>query len=270
MPEKKVLFMDLDDTLLTKDKKVTPGNAAAVSAALDAGRKIVVCTGRPLCGASQLLKELHLDREGCYAICFNGAQVYDCFRQKTIFMQTLPLDQVRYIFSEADQWNIHAHTYDSHHLLCRKMDEETDYYFSTTKTPLRLVPELPDGLTEEPAKVILVDLHDHEKLEAFRAAHAEWAKGKITIVFSNAIYLEFVKEGISKGSAIRFLCGHLGIPMEETVGAGDSENDIPMLEACSVGCAVANASEACRSAADYVTENDCDHDAIAEIIRRYL
>ena len=44
----------------------------AISEALAAGHKIVFNTGRPLSGFLPILKELGLDREGCYAIAFNG------------------------------------------------------------------------------------------------------------------------------------------------------------------------------------------------------
>lgn len=268
--KKQILFLDLDDTLLTTDKKITPGNKAAIAAALKAGRKIVICTGRPLCGTGHIIEELNLQQDGCYAISFNGAQITDCFRNRTIKIDTLPMDHVRYLFAEADKEKIHAQTYDSHYLLCRSEDEETVYYAARTLAPLKLIPELPDGMTEEPAKMLLADLHSHQKLEDFRARHAEWARGKVSLVFSSEFYLEVVKEGVSKGSAIRYLCDYLQIPASETVGAGDSENDIAMLKACSTGCAMANATEACKAAADYVTKLDCNHDGTAEIIEKFL
>ena len=44
----RVLFTDLDGTLLNDAKEVTPGNQAAIDEALAKGHKIVVCTGRHL------------------------------------------------------------------------------------------------------------------------------------------------------------------------------------------------------------------------------
>ena len=47
----RVLFTDLDGTLLNDAKEVTPGNQSAIDEALAKGHKIVVCTGRPLASA---------------------------------------------------------------------------------------------------------------------------------------------------------------------------------------------------------------------------
>ena len=41
----RVLFTDLDGTLLNDAKEVTPGNQSAIDEALAKGHKIVVCTG---------------------------------------------------------------------------------------------------------------------------------------------------------------------------------------------------------------------------------
>ena len=86
----KIFFTDMDDTLLNSEKQVTKENMDAISEALAAGHKIVFNTGRPLSGFLPILKELGLDREGCYAIAFNGGLIYDCAAKKT-----LPHDSAR-------------------------------------------------------------------------------------------------------------------------------------------------------------------------------
>ena len=70
----KIFFTDMDDTLLNSEKQVTKENMDAISEALAAGHKIVFNTGRPLSGFLPILKELGLDREGCYAIAFTTAR----------------------------------------------------------------------------------------------------------------------------------------------------------------------------------------------------
>ena len=51
-----------------------------------------------------------------------------------------------------------------------------------------------------------------------------------------------------------------------TVGVGDYENDITMLEMADIGYAVKNASDDAKAAADRVTAVDNDHGAIAFVI----
>ena len=105
----KIFFTDMDDTLLNSEKQVTKENMDAISEALAAGHKIVFNTGRPLSGFLPILKELGLDREGCYAIAFNGGLIYDCAAQKTLHRRTIPLEYARVIFEKTQEAGLLRH-----------------------------------------------------------------------------------------------------------------------------------------------------------------
>ena len=64
----KILFTDLDGTLLDDRKQICPENREAIRRALAAGCSIVITTGRPLVSAQKLSKELGLTSPGCYSI----------------------------------------------------------------------------------------------------------------------------------------------------------------------------------------------------------
>jgi hypothetical protein len=51
---------------------------------------------------------------------------------------------------------------------------------------------------------------------------------------------------------------------------GDEKNDVSMIQAAKIGVAVSNAVEEAKEAADYITENDNNHDAVAEVIERFV
>lgn len=85
MTDKKILFTDLDDTLLDSRKRISEKNHRAVLEALDAGHRVVFNSGRPLVGMLPQLEELGLDKDGCFAVAYNGGLVYDCFRGETVF-----------------------------------------------------------------------------------------------------------------------------------------------------------------------------------------
>ena len=79
-----------------------------------------------------------------------------------------------------------------------------------------------------------------------------------------------MRAGVSKGDAVRRLAALLGVPIERTIAVGDQENDLPMIRAAGIGCAMANATDALKAEADYVTERDADHSGVAEIIKKFL
>ena len=62
----------------------------------------------------------------------------------------------------------------------------------------------------------------------------------------------------------------MGIPIANSVSAGDENNDISMIKSAGIGCAVANARPEVKAAADYVTERDNNQAAIAEIIKKFM
>ena len=75
--ETKILFADIDGTLLNDQKEIPKENMTAIQKALDLGHYVVVATGRPLDSAKAVAKDLGLMMQGCYLIAYNGAIVYD-------------------------------------------------------------------------------------------------------------------------------------------------------------------------------------------------
>ena len=66
------------------------------------------------------------------------------------------------------------------------------------------------------------------------------------------------------------MCDYLQIPIENSVAAGDAQNDIAMLEAAHVGAVMCNAFPGIAEHGNYVTESDNNHDGVAEIIHRFI
>ena len=270
MPNRKILFLDIDGTLLTADRELTEENRLAMEKARKMGHKLVICTGRPLFGALNIAERYHLADPGFFLICYNGGQIYDCASKKSIFKKSLDLADVRLIFKEADRLGLHLQSYSDKELLIRELDEESKSYLYYVQCAYRIVPELPDGVTDPPGKVLSISLDHPEKLEELRQSADEKTGGRVSSFYSHPSYLEFVPKGISKGSAVRMLCEHLGISLENSLAAGDMENDLSMIEAAGIGCAMANASPQVKAAADYVTVRDCNNSGVAEIIERFM
>ena len=88
----------------------------------------------------------------------------------------------------------------------------------------------------------------------------------LTVLRSNAYYLEVMDGTVDKAAGVRFLCGHYGIPVEEAAAFGDGENDVGMLKAVKYGFAMGNASKSVREQAAFVTLSN-DDEGILEVIR---
>lgn len=270
MNASKILFTDLDGTLLNDEKNISIGNRQAIKKALEHNHKIVITTGRPLPSALLLVEELGLTHEGCYAITYNGGLIYDCHNKKAIFRTTLPLAHVRHIFDVAREHNIHCNTYSDTHVISEKKTLELEKYCSRIKAPYELVGDINTYLTNEPVKVVMLDLAGRDRLAKVQAKISPWCNGIVNCFFSSAHILEFGPLEATKGNAVKYLCKYLDIPIENSVAAGDEENDISMLRAAGIGAVMANASSEIKKHGDYITTRNNNNDGIAEIIDKFL
>lgn len=267
-----IFFTDLDGTLLNDQKELTFENRRAIREALSQGHQVVIATGRPLCSAKRQAAKLNLTQKGCYIISFNGGELYDSYEQKSIYRKTLSFEQVRFLFDEAHRRGLHVQTYDGSHVVSEEDRPELHFYSRSTETPLLVVPDILKALPEEPCKVIVIsaDKNSREILSSYREEINRQVGHCMDLFFSNDFLMEHVPKNVSKGTAIRFLCDYLNIPLSETVAAGDAENDIPMLDTAGIGVAMCNAEDATKAHGDYVTKRDNNHDGVAEIIDRFI
>lgn len=67
-------------------------------------------------------------------------------------------------------------------------------------------------------------------------------------------FVEFLKDGVTKGHTLVELCKHLGVDRERVVAFGDGDNDQEMLHFAGLGCAMKNAKDAAKSQANCVIE----------------
>lgn len=269
----KMIFLDLDGTLLNDQKALPKENKEAIDAALAMGHKVLICTGRPLSSAKKLLPLFGLDRPGCYAITFNGGLIYDAGKEQAIYQKTLPLEQVSYVFQKAYEYGrIHVQTYTEAGFVTEYDTKESRDYERLTKTDRKVVRDLMEELNgQEPCKILTIAYdYDRSHIEGFREAMLDYCKDKMDVCFSCYEYLEFMPAGINKGNSIKWMCEYLGIPLENTVAVGDAENDITMLKTAGVGAVMKNAKAEIKQYGDYVTEKDNNEGGVAEVIRKFL
>ena len=273
----KLLFTDLDGTLLTDDKRILDADMAAIEGMLSRGHKLVLCTGRPLTSAKQLAQKYGFDKPGFFLVSFNGGLIYDYATENAILTRYIPVDEVKFIMDAAHRYGMHAHTYSGDLVVSEYETEQLKTYCRLMKMNYVVVKDIREYYGEfinvvvkPPIKVNIITPFDHSSLVDFRAEMRKTTAGKLFDVFSKPEMLEFSHMQSNKGDAVRFMAEYYKVPLEDTIAVGDEENDCPMIEAAGVGVAVANASPVAKAAADYVTANDNNHSAIAEVIEKFV
>ncbi|NBJ94413.1 Cof-type HAD-IIB family hydrolase [Parablautia muri] len=263
----KILFTDLDGTLLDSQKQISPYTREVLEKWSQAGHKLALCSGRDINSVKDVKRYLRLELPNMYVIGYNGGQIYDCTQNKTIHRAALTLDQTAHILEEADKCGVHVHTYTETNIVSPKDDEELVYYKRVIKTPIIINPNVMDVLTEGPCKCIGIELKDADKLEHFRLSLLSWAEDEgVSMIYSSPYYLEFFPATSGKGVAVKTLCELLGINPYFSVAAGDAQNDLSMIEAAGMGIAMLNGSEDVQMAATIITAYDNDHDGLAHAL----
>ena len=270
--EKKILFLDLDGTLLNDEKKVTPGNRLTIKEALARGHRVAIASGRPLESALEQARRAGLAGEGCFVIAYNGGNIYDCTAGELILRRTLELEDVYRIYDEAERRGLYIQTYDRGDVVIEPRCDErnTERYCALSEMTWRRIGDIRRDLSAPPVKVLMIDFQDRAPLDDMARWLREEMGERVECFFSSSCFMEVVPAGTDKGTAVTGLCRQLGIDIRNAIAAGDENNDIPMIRAAGVGVAMANGIQEAKDAADYITERDNNHDAIEEIIRKFL
>ena len=272
MSDTKILFTDLDGTLLDDEKNVSRSDLDAIHEMTEAGHRFVIATGRPLYSAKIVARELDMYRDGVFLACSNGGVLFDCGTQKVISAKTVSYEIVAKLFEAAGSEGLHIHTYTEENVVSLRKTRELEIYCDRIKMPYRILSRIPEDLPALPPKCIVMSIAEGSRhiLETFEKKYADITRGEVESVFSNDYLLEYLPVGTSKGNAVRTLCDIIKVPVENAIAIGDEENDIPMIEAAGIGIAMKNGTDAAKKAAGHVTEHTNNESGVSEIIHRFI
>ena len=150
----KIFFFDLDGTLLTKEKKITPKTMEALKAFTEAGNHFCINTGRAIDSAKAVYDGLGLDFKGSFLCGSNGTEIYSVDENKYVYKTGVPLNMVEPIFDLAEKYGVHCHTYNEDHIVSRHDGECMNYYRRVIKTPLIVTDDVLKEIHEPPSKMI--------------------------------------------------------------------------------------------------------------------
>ena len=95
MSKIKLVAMDLDNTLLDSNKQISEHTKEVLKEAIRQGVYIVPATGRIFKAIPEFLRNIEGVR---YAVCCNGATVYDQYEEKIIYTNHLSVDVTLELF----------------------------------------------------------------------------------------------------------------------------------------------------------------------------
>ncbi|MDR2470971.1 MAG: Cof-type HAD-IIB family hydrolase [Treponema sp.] len=263
-----LIAFDLDGTILTAAKEITPRTREALRRARAAGIHLIPATGRQFFDIPAFIKEA----ASPFLVANNGSQIYAMPEGDLIFEKVFDQEAALALLREAREEE--ALIFAAHEAVGIFDNRGRGYEAGLTdRIRSRGGWEHPmadlEALIREGKRIIkLVMLFEdtakrNETWDRFRP------RGDLYVTSFAPDNVEIMPVGINKGEALKMTAAKLGVPPERVMALGDSDNDREMLRFAGLGVAMANAPEDIRACARRVTLS-CDEDGAAAAIEEVL
>ena len=267
MSKYKLIAFDVDDTLLTTEKVISPKTKQALLNAQKNGIKLCVASGRLPYGVKPYAEELDVLNNGGYYLGFNGGAVLNS-RSELIGTTYLDSKYIEPVCEVLRPTNVTTMVHKGDIIYAdRKVNDYTHIEPDVIGLPLNLVDDIAEFVDWKLHKILLCG--EPEELKEVESKLKAKFENEVDIYLSAPWFLEVMPNGVNKGLGVKKVCADMGIGIDEVIAFGDNYNDIPMLEMAGLGIAMGNADGEVKNSADYVTDT-CDLDGIAKALGKFL
>jgi Cof subfamily protein (haloacid dehalogenase superfamily) len=278
MTSSRIVFLDVDGTLIDHDQRLAPSVVEAVRGARANGHLAYLCTGRARAEVPATVSDIGFDG----AISAGGGFVER--GDQLVAAHTMPPEALRDLvaFFEANGIEYTLQAYDD--------------VFPSRGLFERVRPLFEASIARSAGSAASVDMKRLEARMAYKGPAPENGIAKATFfgddlgtfarvrdgvgerfhaITGTIPYLgeaggEVSLRGVNKGAAIAELVAHVGLSPADAIGIGDSYNDLEMLQVCGVGIAMGNADDTVKSYADEVTTSVHDDGVYNAFVRHGL
>jgi Cof subfamily protein (haloacid dehalogenase superfamily) len=255
---------DVDGTLVTNDKTLTPGVEAAVAELRAGGIVFSIISSRPPRGLSMLIDRLAITSP---VIGFNGG-VIATPELSVISEHLLAPDVARGAVDKLTGQGVQVWVFSGVDWLVRDGDGPyVGFEERTIRFPPTVVKEFGSAL-DAAAKIVGVS-KDFDFLTDCEREVRTALGNHASILRSQPYYLDITHPLANKGEALSEIAKLLGVPLAEIAVIGDGSNDVAMFERGGLSIAMGNASRQVQHAADLLTDSNGD-DGFAKAIERFI
>ncbi|MDR2232154.1 MAG: Cof-type HAD-IIB family hydrolase [Tannerella sp.] len=265
----KLLVLDVDDTLLNSDKKISKRTVLSLIKAQQMGLRIALASGRPSHGLLHFAKQLELDQHQGFIISFNGSQLMNMQTGQLLFEKHIHAAMIPHLERKAKKQSFAMFTYDYDTIITNNQNNRWIRQEAASNR-MRIIPvsKLADTVNFSPHKCVLVS----DDVEALATLESLWKRrlaGTLEVFRPVPHFLEIIPNYISKASTLSILLETLNIRNDQVIAIGDGVSDVAMIQMAGLGIAMGNAQESVKACADDVTESN-DMEGVALAVEKYV
>lgn len=261
---RKIIFLDVDGTLVDYQNRVPLSAIHAIRQARQNGHLVYLCTGRSRAEMQPQLWDIGIDG----MIGGNGSYVEH--QNQVIMHQCIEPEIARQVVDWLQANALEFYLESNNGLFASRFFREVGTtafrrYMATKSSDLtendRIIEQMLGDmiwggeLYRDDLNKISFVLNSLADVDAAKAAFPQLKVGSWGGVGEIPLFVDLGVPNISKAHAIEILLNHLNADRHDTLAFGDAKIDIPMLEYCEIGVAMGNGGKEIKAIADYVTGN---------------
>ncbi len=253
---RKLIFLDIDGTLTPAGSNVPPESALkAIRAAQKKGHMVFLCTGR---NPAMLAPVLAYGFEGAVAAAggyvFTKDEVlFDCPMPKADFETGMELLRENGVFRTIEAVDATYGDEDLGEFLKNAGDNNSELirWRKALAEQLNILPMA--GYDGRPIyKIVFMCLEDSQLAPAREALGPRYNFVVQTLKARGCLNGEIINKKFDKGKGVRLVAERLGFAIEDTIGFGDSMNDLEMIETVGTSVCMENGNPRLKEISDMV------------------
>lgn len=262
----KIVFSDIDGTLLNKDRELSPATITEIKKLKNKIPFILVSARMP---AAMRHLQNELDIEELPLICYNGGLIL--VNNKIVSSTEIPVDIAEDLSSLNSGINCHISLYHQDEWYVPSMDAWALREQNNTKVEPEIkfhAAVIKKWRSEQKGAHKIMAMGEESQIDQIRDYLAETYPDQLHLYRSKNTYLEITPKSISKYTSIELLLRrHFDITPGEAIAFGDNYNDVEMLRNIGYGVAVGNARPEALKVAKLIAETSID-DGVARSLKQ--
>lgn len=262
-----LIAIDMDGTLLTDDKNITPRTKDFLQSLAADGHQVVIATGRPLRSVLLYQKQLGIT---CPIVCYNGTMTID-YHHNRFPKHIVRFDKtiVKQIIAEIGIENLdNVMVETENHIFLLREDEELNTFFWNEGHSIIYGSDF--QFEEDPMTLIFRPKNTSDLLkEKMKNAVEKYPEYHLRFWYDSVYSEVFLTHG-TKRNGLEYIAESLGIDHDKTIACGDAHNDIQMLSWAKHAIVMLNGSEDVKKLATIITATDNNHDGLVDAIKKII